>query len=93
MGLDLNNTKNYSTKHNEEIERANVFSFFVFLAPYDINTGEIGAIKLYSVKSNKKVIDFIKETFPSNKRKIIHVYDVNNSHEIDKYALLNFFKK
>ena len=89
MGLDLNNTKNYSTKHNEEIERANVFSFFVFLAPYDVNTGEIGAIKLYSVKSNKKVIDFIKETFPSNKRKITHVYNVNDSREIDKYSLFS----
>ena len=89
MGLDLNNTKNYSTKHNEEIERANVFSFFVFLAPYDINTGEIGAIKLYSVKSNKKVIDFIKETFPSNKRKITHVYNINDSREIDKYAFFS----
>ncbi len=89
MGLDLNNILNNSNTHNEAIDQPNVFSFYVYLAPYNINTGEIGAIKLYSVKSNTKVIDFIRKTFPSKKRTITHVYSIIDSREIDKYAVFS----
>lgn len=66
--------------------RVNDYEFYAYLAPYDINTGEIDEIKFYKVKSSTRVIDFIESTFPRYKRNILHVYNIIDSLELDKYS-------
>ena len=70
------------------------FNFMVYLAPYNINTKEIGKVKLYKVNSKTRLIDFIKSTFPKEKRNILHIYNCVDSLEIDKYTIFyNIYRR
>ena len=89
MGIFQNSfheEKKFKPAENKDIVPGCSF-FMIFLAPYNINTEEIGKIKLYKVNGNTRIIDFIRNTFPYKKRNILHVYNCVNSLEIDKYLI------
>ena len=84
------NDKNHNRRNEEfnndyEDEEITSFTFYVYLAPYNMETEKIGKIELHKVKSKTKVLDFIKTTFQRHEWKIVHLYNAIDSEEIDKY--------
>ena len=61
------------------------FEIYVYIAPYNKKNEEIGKIQLYKVYSNLLILDFIKIVFKPNEWKIIHLYNIIDNNEVDKY--------
>ena len=81
----LHNSINEEFNNDYENDKYTSFTFYVYLAPYNMETEKLGKIKLYKVNSKTKVLDFIKTTFQRHEWKIVHLYDAIDSEEIDKY--------
>ena len=84
MGNFQNNKEDDFVNDNEEEDNTG-FDFFVHLAPYNMENEEIGEIQMLKVKSNSKVLNFIKRTFQPHEWKLVHLYDIFTNREVDKY--------
>ena len=93
MGSQQNIIQNKPNEdyNNDDLEdNIPPFSFYVYLAPYNMENEQIGKVKLFKVSSKTKVIDFIKSTFQPHEWKKVHLYStdfIDNSRLIN---ILNF---